>query len=167
MYCPRCGQQQISDDRKFCSRCGLPFGGLATWVASGGPTEAQFASTSHRRKGIRRGAKLLFLSAVLFPLFLGFSLLIDQPVPLFVPFSIFLAGISIMLYSRIFGEEVRTLTTYQAQQARLGSPVVNNALPAAPSLPIDSIQTHKARTAEIVQPPSVTEHTTKLLDKEE
>ena len=167
MYCPRCGQQQISDDMKFCSRCGLPFGGLATWVASGGPTEAQFASTSPRRKGIRRGAKILFLSAVLFPLFLGFSLLIDEPVPLFVPFAIFLAGISIMLYSRLFGEEDKTLTKYQVPQTRLGAPFVNSALPPAPNLPIDSIQTHKARTAEIVQPPSVTENTTKLLDNEE
>ena len=166
MFCPKCGQQQISDDRKFCSRCGLPFGGLAIWVASNGPTEAQFASTSPRRKGIRRGAKLLFLSAVLFPLFLGFSLLVDEPVPLFVPIAIFFAGISIMLYSRIFGEEVNTPTNYPVQQTRLGSPVVNNALPAAPSFPIDSM-THKGRTAEIVHRPSVTEHTTKLLDKEE
>lgn len=166
MYCPRCGQQQISDDRKFCSRCGLPFGGLATWVASGGPTEEQFVSTSPRRKGIRRGAKLLFLSAVLFPLFLGFSLLIDEPVPLFVPFAIFLAGISIMLYSRIFGEEVRTLTNYPVPQTRLGAPFANPALQAAPGLPTDSVSTHNARTAEIVQPASVTENTTKLLDKE-
>ena len=166
MYCPRCGQQQISDDRKFCSRCGLPFGGLATWVASGGPTEAQFASTSPRRKGVRRGAKLLFLSAVLFPIFLGFSFLIDEPVPLFVPITVFLAGISIMLYSRIF-EEVRSVPNYPVQQTRLGAPFVNPALPAAPGVPTDTIHMHKARTAEIVQPPSVTENTTKLLDKEE
>ncbi len=32
MYCPRCGQQQISDEMKFCSRCGLPMSGLAEWL---------------------------------------------------------------------------------------------------------------------------------------
>jgi hypothetical protein len=71
-----------------------------------------------------------------------------------------------MLYSRIF-EEVKTVPNYPVQQTRLGAPFVNPALPVAPGIPIESIQTHKARTAEIVQPPSVTENTTKLLDKEE
>jgi hypothetical protein len=26
MHCPRCGQQQISDQTKFCSRCGFQLG---------------------------------------------------------------------------------------------------------------------------------------------
>ena len=36
MYCPKCGQQQISDEMKFCSRCGLALSGLADWLAGGG-----------------------------------------------------------------------------------------------------------------------------------
>ena len=29
MFCPRCGQQQISDQTKFCSRCGFQLGLVA------------------------------------------------------------------------------------------------------------------------------------------
>ena len=36
MYCPNCGQQQISDEMRFCSRCGLALSGLAEWLARGG-----------------------------------------------------------------------------------------------------------------------------------
>ena len=36
MYCPKCGQQQVSDNTRFCSRCGLPIDVLAEWLAGGG-----------------------------------------------------------------------------------------------------------------------------------
>lgn len=26
MFCPQCGHQQVSDEMRFCSRCGLPLG---------------------------------------------------------------------------------------------------------------------------------------------
>ena len=35
MYCPNCGQQQISDEMRFCSRCGLALSGLMEWLAGG------------------------------------------------------------------------------------------------------------------------------------
>src|SRR4051794_18056571 len=36
MFCPRCGQQQISDLTKFCSRCGLQLGLVAELLEHGG-----------------------------------------------------------------------------------------------------------------------------------
>jgi len=36
MHCPRCGQQQISEDIKFCSRCGFPLGLVSEILAHGG-----------------------------------------------------------------------------------------------------------------------------------
>ena len=33
MYCPNCGQQQASNEMRFCSRCGLALSGLADWLA--------------------------------------------------------------------------------------------------------------------------------------
>jgi len=26
MHCPKCGQQQVSDEMRFCSRCGFALG---------------------------------------------------------------------------------------------------------------------------------------------
>ncbi len=36
MHCPRCGQEQISEDIKFCSRCGFPLGLVSEILAHGG-----------------------------------------------------------------------------------------------------------------------------------
>jgi hypothetical protein len=167
MYCPRCGQQQVSDDMKFCSRCGLPIAGLSSWVASAGGLheETRLVSASPRRKGITRGAKLMFLSAVLVPFCLFLSFLFDEPGPLLFPVTIFLIGLSLMLYSRLFGQEVRSIKGYEVQGSRLGT-TLGNALPEAPNPMTNRVNTQKVRTSELVRPPSVTEHTTKLLDNE-
>ena len=36
MHCPRCGQQQVSDLTKFCSRCGFQLGLVSELLAHGG-----------------------------------------------------------------------------------------------------------------------------------
>src|ERR1041385_8804632 len=108
MYCPNCGQQQISDEMRFCSRCGLALSGLADWLAGGGlpaqrTAEVQqvTAPNSPRRKGIRRAAKLMFFSGVLFVIFLAISLAIDEGAPMIVPFLVFFVSLVMMLYARL------------------------------------------------------------------
>ncbi|MEP6788077.1 MAG: hypothetical protein ABJB40_06585 [Acidobacteriota bacterium] len=36
MHCPSCGQQQISNETKFCSRCGMPLGVVSEVLIHGG-----------------------------------------------------------------------------------------------------------------------------------
>ncbi len=36
MYCPRCSQQQVSEETKFCSRCGFPLGLVSEILVHGG-----------------------------------------------------------------------------------------------------------------------------------
>ena len=36
MHCPSCGQQQVSLETKFCSRCGFPLGVVSEVLAHGG-----------------------------------------------------------------------------------------------------------------------------------
>src|SRR4051812_19909765 len=36
MHCPSCGQQQVSSETKFCSRCGLPLTTVTEVLAHGG-----------------------------------------------------------------------------------------------------------------------------------
>lgn len=36
MYCPNCGQQQASEEMRFCSRCGFPLGLVSELLAHGG-----------------------------------------------------------------------------------------------------------------------------------
>ena len=178
MYCPRCGQQQISEEMKFCSRCGLSLIGLPDWIiGSGLPAEREpeidVSSPSPRRKGMRRAAKLLFLSGVLLPVFLVFSLMIDEGAPMIVPAIILFVALIMMLYAYLFGEEIldnkkKRIKKQRAQPSALDSSLAGNALPPASNIAMQVPQSlgKSVRTAEFAQPPSVTEHTTKLLDDE-
>src|SRR6476659_9968365 len=108
MYCPKCGQQQISDEMRFCSRCGLALSGLAEWLAGGSlpvkhADEPEKVAVSRRRKGMRRAAKLMFFSAVLFPIFLIIALAENEAGALMPPSILFFISLAWMLYARIFG----------------------------------------------------------------
>src|ERR1044071_4979306 len=111
MYCPKCGQQQISDEMRFCSRCGLALHGLAEWLAGGGlPAQRnvevqQVSANSPRRKGIRRAAKLMFFSGVLFPIFFVISLAVDEGGPMIIPILVFFVSLVMMLYARLFSDK--------------------------------------------------------------
>ena len=171
MYCPKCGQQQVSDEMKFCSRCGLALSGLAEWLSGGvlpakRSDESQVAEVSPRRKGIRRAGKLMFLSGVLFVVFLVFSLAIDEGAPMILPVAVFFVSLVLMLYARLFSDPTApvnapTLQTTAAQT--FGSNPTRSTLPPATAIPIPS--TEQVRTNELAQPPSVTERTTRLLDE--
>src|SRR5258705_11885462 len=53
---------------------------------------------------MRQGAKLMFLSAVLFPFAIILCAIFDTPGPMIIPFTVFVAGLSWTLYSRLFIE---------------------------------------------------------------
>lgn len=169
MYCPRCGQQQISEEMRFCSRCGLPMSGLAEWIASGGAPAARGAETqalrAPRKKRRRRGSKLMFFSLVLFPVFLVISLMFDEGAPMVVPVFLLFVSLIMMMYSRFFGEETSPIKD-PAQQSNLGGKSAAGALPPPSNIPVTGFAGRPVRTAELAQPPSVTENTTRLLDKE-
>ena len=182
MYCPSCGQQQVSEEMRYCSRCGLALAGLAEWLSGGGvplraTEEAQVAPDSRRRKNMRRAAKLMFFSGVLLPLFLAISIGVDEPGPLIVPFFIFFVALMWMLYARLFMSKTAP-ANYQAPQSAipsgsfqtstLASGQARGSLPpaAAGNIPVSGASRQQVRTNELAQRPSVTEHTTRLLDNE-
>src|ERR1044072_481515 len=72
MYCPQCGQQQVSEVTRFCSRCGFPLDGAAAVLASGGALPAgyqpAYQQMSPRSKGIRQGALLMLSTLLIVPL---------------------------------------------------------------------------------------------------
>jgi hypothetical protein len=125
--------------------------------------ESAVTAPSPKRKGIRRGAKVLFVGAVLAPIFLGLSIAVDSPEPLFIPFTVFFAGLLLMLYSVIFSDDTPAA---QKQSNRKRGQISSGAaaLPPASNLWTTNVEGRRTKTAEIVQPPSVTEHTTRLLD---
>ena len=170
MFCPKCGQQQSSDEVRFCPRCGLSLTGLPAYVSandltSSRPAAPPAAELNARRRGMRRGAKLMFFSVVLFPIFFGFCFIIDNPGPLFVPLTVFLAGLVTLVYARLFGDELIQVPQRMSNRD-LSAGGDRPALGAPTFTPAPLFNQQRANTAEIYQPPSVTENTTKLLDKD-
>ena len=173
MFCPNCGQQQIANSTKFCPRCGTQLSGLAEWLAGGAtitvremPAPVAPAPLSPRRKGMRRGAKVMFLSGVLLPFMIGMSIAADSPGPLAFAFIMFFVGLSMTLYARLFSDDapraVGTKVPFQVPGAAT-APV----LPPAADNRINQFPGRGVRTAELSQPPpSVTENTTRLLGDE-
>ena len=169
MFCPKCGQQS-SDEVRFCPRCGLQLAGLPAYVAGNEyaparPEAPPAAELTAKRLGTRRGAKLMFFSVVLFPIFFLLCILVDNPGPLFFPFTVFLTGLVMIVYARLFGDEL-VQVPQRASRKDLNAGGDRPALGAPQFTPAPLFNQQRANTAEIYQPPSVTENTTKLLDKD-
>lgn len=169
MFCPKCSQQS-SDEVRFCPRCGLQLAGLAAYVAGNEyapvrPEPPPAAELTAKRRGTRRGAKLMFFSVVLFPLFFALCFLVDGPAPLFVPFMVFLLGLVMLIYARLFGDEL-VQVPQRASRKDLNAVGDRPALGSPQFNPTPLFNQQRGNTAEIYQPPSITENTTKLLDKD-
>ena len=170
MFCPKCGQQS-SDEVRFCPKCGLQLDGLAAYVAGkehapvAAPAPAAPVMTA-RRRGMRRGAKLMFICAVLLPAAALLAFEGDAPGPLLLVLTGGLAGLLWLVYSWLFNDNVLPVGKGAARRD-LAAAADRPALGAPPFVPASSFgQQQRVHTAEIVPPPSVTEHTTKLLDKD-
>ena len=164
MYCPSCGQQ-VAGETNFCPRCGFYFGVVRDLLATGGASSTpqefpQKREMSERQKGIRVGAKLLFIAVGVLPVFFGFCFLADGPGPLLVPFTLFLIGILWMLYARLFREP----DSFARPGLGAAVPTVARrvAMLASPADSVGGALSPRINTAEIA-PPSVTEHTTNFL----
>lgn len=167
MYCPNCGQQQVSEEMRFCSRCGLALSGLTEWLAGGllVRRNEETPVPSRKRKHIRRAAKMMFFSGVLIPIGILISIGIDEPGPLFFPPLLLFIGLMWMLYARLFIEDRADVNQF-AQPPLFAPATARVTLPPASNMPMPDIGRPRVRTNEIAQTPSVTEHTTRLLDND-
>jgi len=166
MFCPRCGQQCVTDVR-FCSRCGLPLNVIAEVTANQGmpitaDVDAALRPRPPRQKGIRIGTIIMLAAVALTPLFFGLCFLTDGPAPLLAPLTIFLTGLCFVLYSRTFRDDDPAPNRFQPFQ--VANPR-NNPLLSLPERPsIEGVGSRKVNTSDMAEPPSVTDHTTQFFD---
>ena len=105
-----------------------------------------------------------FASVVLFPLTVAICAMADHPLPLLLSALPFFFGLCRMLYARMFEEGgVRPAAQPPVYQPTLEAPPRGAALPPYQA-PVSTARPG-ATTGELAEPPSVTEHTTRLLDK--
>ena len=182
MFCPQCGQQQVTGVVRFCSRCGFPMDGVIQLLGSGGLLPAYRVSSdepvpvSPRKRGVKQGALLLLVGVVLVPI-LGMlasfsSATFPQILAGLAAIICFIGGPIRMLYAGLFEEGAPSpirpygppIPMHVPQQFTPHAPP-----PALPPQPARSPGAWRRRpnTAELVNPPSVTENTTRLLEKED
>lgn len=119
-----------------------------------------------RRRGIRRGAKLMFFCAVLLPAAALLAFEGDAPGPLLLVLTGGLAGLLWVVYSWLFNDNTVPIVSRRSRK-ELAAGAERPALGVPQFTPASSFgQQTRGATAEIVQPPSVTENTTRLLDKD-
>ena len=180
MFCPQCGQQQVSDAARFCSRCGFQLGAVSGLLATGGrgavePSpvfETVPAPPSPKRKGAQFGGKLMLSGMFLGPALALLSELIGTPDELaIVGFIVFLAGLFRLLYALLFEDgpyrrQLQRQPTY-VPSAQFAPPRAASALPPPQSTPARGYAPpQRPDTADLGYRPSVTEGTTRLLDRE-
>lgn len=143
MHCPTCGQQQISDDTRFCSRCGFLLTGVAEVVANGGvipgSLENRTASTP-RKRGLKQGLFVFLMAFLIVPLIVMLSIAVGaRPyVAIFSAILLTVGGLLRMAYALMFeSSEPGGMTLEEKLVARTQMPRASDApaLPAQPSMP--------------------------------
>ena len=183
MYCPQCGQQQASSEMRFCSRCGFPLGGVAELLAQGGVLKAggeelRENALSPRRRGVRQGILMMLLGAVIVPILAILNAHQDDTAMLEVLVAVsavifFAGGLMRVLYALLFEPSTPGVKGHLPADISLAVPAQlkaggrASALPQAQGIPVSEFTPRRMTTAELAQPPSVTENTTRLLDEEQ
>ncbi|HEX8338480.1 MAG TPA: zinc ribbon domain-containing protein, partial [Pyrinomonadaceae bacterium] len=171
MFCPQCGQQQVSDAARFCSRCGFQLAAVSGLLATNGAApefalETVPAPATPKRRGAQQGGKLL-LSGVFIAIALamlseivGFS---DEVALLGMIVAI--AGFLRIIYALLFEEgpyrKGLQRLPVSAQPAQMSHPREVSALPPPLSQPARGYVPPRPDTADLAYRPSVTEGTTR------
>ena len=183
MYCPRCGQEQVSGDLRFCSSCGMPMGLVAELIANGGSLP-QLLELGKKSKIFTRKNGMVF-SLMWFIFFVPFMAAIwggvfgvEEIAVLSAVFGVF-SSLLIFLFSAFFlSGAPKNLPQQSFNQNTIpanlsGQNVQQNALPPQQTQPAQDYMSPAAGTwkapdtGELARPGSVTEGTTKLLQKDE
>jgi len=179
MHCPSCGQQQVSNETKFCSRCGMPLSLVAEVTAHGGflPQLAELEEQRSKRglftrkNGVMASVFFMITFMMLLPALFGVARL-GPAAGISAIIGVF-GGVMLLIASLVFlpGAKKRYLSpNYGApgQDNLVGSPQAH-ALPPQQSIPVSNYgppQPGNWRDTNDLQP-SITESTTRLLDEEE
>jgi len=174
MHCPQCGQEQISGEVRFCKSCGFALNSVKEIL---NPTKREAkAETNHNTgRGVRQGLALFLLGMLLVPILMLIpgELAGIPNLKTFIFTTVMILGLVRMCYPFAFGAGVSgkkkdsSLESGKYANNALGTSINNATLPSSQSIPITNYATRNLDTAELIQPPSVTEHTTKLLREQD
>jgi uncharacterized protein (DUF983 family) len=149
MYCPKCGQERASESVRFCSRCGFELNTVEETLA---------------KRLIKMAMFLLLTICAIF----GWASITAGPG--FMQVRVIITLIAAMTFYLLFSRDLKhifyKLFSQKIEQIKqVTRAKQNSALPPGQSVSVSTLGSHRLNTAEMVRPPSVTEQTTILLDK--
>lgn len=182
MHCPRCGQQQVSSETKFCSRCGFQLGLVSELLANNGflPQLAalynQKQSFFTRKNGVIFTVLWFIFFVMMIPAFLGIAGEEDAA-GVSAVFGLFTSLMFLIFSLGFLKSSVKTIKIPMIEAAHVPPATLYGqtnqaALPPQQSQPVSSYSAPQGAwrtpdTGELATPGTVTEGTTKLLKKEE
>ncbi len=186
MHCPRCGQQQVSEQTKFCSRCGFQLGLVSELLANGGflPQLAElnkgqgsaFSKIFTRKNGVVFSVIWFIFWVMMVPAFFGIANE-DDAAGVSAVFGLFTTMMFLILSLAVFKRAPRTYELPAGHSMQPPASLYANqpmgALPPQQTQPASSYMPPEGSwrapdTGDLARRPgSVTEGTTKLLQKDE
>jgi len=179
MYCPRCSQQQASEETKFCSRCGFPLVLVSEIIEHGGFLP-QLAELHKSKKRLTKKNGVVF--SILWAMFFLFIMApfwaivgVEEMAALSGVIGLF-GGLIWLIASLVFLKSAPKdfPSAHELPNANVSNLYATNQknLPPQQSQPAQSYvppaNSWKApNTGEFARPQSVTEGTTKLLKRDE
>jgi hypothetical protein len=158
MFCPKCGKSQTSDEIRFCAKCGL----LLT-AARESLTGSTAMTSGFPKSGLSRRTKGILQGVAIIPAGIGTLAVLDifyealgagMMGGLYATLTIIvLVAIARILYALILEKEPAAATAEgpaTLPQKELASPIISEV-------------TLSGVTAEILQPNTITDHTTRKL----
>jgi hypothetical protein len=175
MFCPKCGQEKLSPDTNFCSRCGFLLTGTLELLQSGGNAPIAIKTTSPRTRGLKQGLFIFLLTFLVVPIVAILTVAANaEPFAVAIcAIALFFGGLLRMVYAMMFedaGPKAASSDDFLAAakvHLKRGSPAV---LPPQRDVPASELVPPRAghwRDTNDLQPASVTENTTKLLEKDD
>ena len=182
MHCPSCGQQQVSTEIKFCSRCGFPMGLISEVLAHGGflPQLAELNKKKtifNKKNGVVFSIFWMIVFMMFLPAIIGIFNGPGEAQGLFAVLGVF-GGMMIIIASLTMLPSSKQYPLIPAQTLNPQHPMASGlhgagqhqALPPQQSIPASAYAPPRAgswRDTKDLEPTSVTESTTKLLEKED
>ena len=149
MFCPKCGQEQSSESVRFCSSCGFKLNIVEEPLA----------------KRLIKMTMFLVLAACAI---MGWASITAGPG--YMQVRAIATLIAVITFYLLFSRDLKHIFNKLFSQniediKQITSASEKPVLPPAQSIPASVLGPHRVNTAEMVQPPSITEQTTSLLDK--
>ena len=180
MFCPQCGQEKIPNETNYCSRCGFLLVAVNDLLHTGGINPLAISTStgltqSARKRGLKQGLFLFLLTFLVAPLMGMISMALNvEPIAVGVAVIIcFIGGLLRMIYALMFEsaepgaptlEEKMIAGTASIRSAKSKILPSQNTVPAAQFFAPAS---GNWRDTNDLTPTSITEGTTKLLEKDE